>query len=135
MFHLWPQGRIVRIAVLVLALLAAIDLGYTGAYAAFSAYGAESLGGAGGMRQLALGILYAVLALAALVVGFVAAGPHRRAVQFLIEVQEEMHRVTWPKPGELWRSTLLVAVAIACLAGLVFLTDLGLFHLLQALKG
>lgn len=135
MFYLWPQGRIVRIAVLVLALLAAFDLGYSGAYAAFSAAYADALGAAGGLRQLALGILYAVLALAALIVGFVAAGPHRKAVQFLIEVQEEMHRVTWPKGGELWRSTLLVAVAIACLAGLVFLTDLGLFHLLQAIKG
>ncbi|MCS6970164.1 MAG: preprotein translocase subunit SecE [Planctomycetota bacterium] len=131
MFYLWPQGRIVRIAVVVLAALIAVDLGYSGSYAAWRAY-AE--GDAGGVRQLVLAVLYGVLALTALIVGIVAAGPHRRAVQFLIEVQEEMQRVTWPTGSELWRSTLVVAVAIACLAGLVFLTDLALYHLLQSIR-
>ena len=127
MFHLWPQGRIVRICVMVLAALIAADLGYTGAYAAFATYTGDAAG-AGAVRQLTLGIIYGVLALAALVVGLGAAGPHPRAVQFLIEVQDEMSKVTWPKIGELWRSTLVVALGIALIAGIVFLTDLALFH-------
>jgi preprotein translocase SecE subunit len=127
MFHLWPQGRIVRICVMVLAALIAADLGYTGAYAAFATYTGDAAG-AGAGRQLTLGIIYGVLALAALVVGLGAAGPHPRAVQFLIEVQDEMSKVTWPKIGELWRSTLVVALGIALIAGIVFLTDLALFH-------
>ncbi len=127
MFHLWPQGRIVRICVMVLAALIAADLGYTGAYAAFATYGGDAAG-SGAVRQLTLGIVYGVLALAALVVGLGAAGPHPKAVQFLIEVQDEMTKVTWPKGGELWRSTLVVALGIAVIAGIVFLTDLALFH-------
>ena len=127
MFHLWPQGRIVRICVMVLAALIAADLGYTGAYAAFATYGGDAAG-SGAVRQLTLGIVYAVLALAALVVGLGAAGPHPKAVQFLIEVQDEMTKVTWPKGGELWRSTLVVALGIAVIAGIVFLTDLALFN-------
>jgi preprotein translocase SecE subunit len=122
MFHLWPQGRIVRIGVLILAGLIAADLGYNGAYAAFGTYVDPASGQA--TKQLVLGIIYAVLALAAMATGLVTAGPHRRTVQFLIEVQDEMVRVTWPKYGELWRSTLIVALAIAVLALIVFLADL-----------
>ncbi len=127
MFYLWPQGRIVRICVMVLAALIAADLGYTGAYAAFATYSGDAAG-SGAVRQLTLGIVYGVLALAALVVGLGAAGPHPKAVQFLIEVQDEMTKVTWPKGGELWRSTLVVALGIAVIAGIVFLTDLALFN-------
>lgn len=125
MFHLWPQGRIVRICVIALAALFAVDLGYNGAYAAFGTWMGDAAG-SGATRQLILGILYGTLAAAALATGLIAAGPHRRAVQFLIEVQDEMTKVTWPKGGELWRSTLVVAVAITVLAGLVWLSDLAL---------
>jgi preprotein translocase SecE subunit len=134
MFHLWPQGRIVRICVMVLAALIAADLGYTGAYAAFATYSSGDAAGAGAGRQLTLGIIYGVLALSALVVGLGVAGPHPRAVQFLIEVQDEMSKVTWPKIGELWRSTLVVALGIALIAGIVFLTDLALFHGLELIQ-
>lgn len=133
MFHLWPQGRIVRICVMVLAALIAADLGYTGAYAAFATYGGDAAG-SGAVRQLTLGIVYGVLALAALVIGIGAAGPHPKAVQFLIEVQDEMTKVTWPKGAELWRSTLVVALGIAVIAGIVFLTDLALFHGLDSIQ-
>ncbi|MBN8524535.1 MAG: preprotein translocase subunit SecE [Planctomycetes bacterium] len=125
MFHLWPQGRIVRICVMVLGALFAVDLGYNGAYAAFGTWMGDAAG-AGATRQLILGILYGSLALAGLLAGIIAAGPHKRAVQFLIEVQDEMTKVTWPKMGELWRSTLVIAVAITVLAGLVWLSDLAL---------
>jgi preprotein translocase SecE subunit len=132
MFHLWPQGRIVRICVMALGALIALDLGYNGAYSAFGTWADPSGGRA--LSQLVLGIVYGALALAALAVGFGAAGPHKRAVQFLIEVQDEMTKVTWPKSNELVRSTLMVAVAIAVLAGVVFLTDLALFHGLEFIQ-
>lgn len=125
MFHLWPQGRIVRICVIALGALFALDLGYNGAYAAFGTWSGDAAG-SGATRQLVLGIVYGSLAAACLLAGLVAAGPHKRAVQFLIEVQDEMTKVTWPKGGELWRSTLVVAVAITVLAGLVWLSDLAL---------
>ena len=92
MFHLWPQGRIVRICVMALGALIAADLGYTGAYAAFATYSGDAAG-AGAGRQLILGILYAVLALGILLTGLISAGPHQRAVQFFIEVQDEMTKV------------------------------------------
>ncbi len=133
MFHLWPQGRIVRICVIALGALFALDLGYNGAYAAFGTWSGDAAG-AGAARQLILGILYASLASAAMLAGLIAAGPHKRAVQFLIEVQDEMTKVTWPKGSELWRSTLVIAVAIAVLAGLVWLSDLALIsglHFIQ----
>jgi preprotein translocase SecE subunit len=125
MFYQWPQGRIVRICVMVLGALIAADMGYNGAYAAFATYGGDAAG-SGATRQLILGITYGVLALVSLLAGLIAAGPHQKAVQFLIEVQDEMTKVTWPKGGELWRSTLVVGVAITIIAGLVWLSDLAL---------
>jgi preprotein translocase SecE subunit len=133
MFHLWPQGRIVRISVMVLGALIAADLGYAGAYAAFATYAGDAAG-SGASRQLILGIAYAALALTALCAGLIAAGPHRRAVQFLIEVEDEMTKVSWPKGGELWRNTLVVALGIAVIAGIVFLTDLALFNGLEFIQ-
>ena len=133
LFHLWPQGRIVRICVMVLGALIAADLGYAGAYAAFATYSGDAAG-AGASRQLTLGIIYGVLSLGALLTGLIAAGPHKVAVQFLIEVEDEMTKVTWPKMGELWRSTLVVALAIAVIAGIVFLTDLALFNGLELIQ-
>jgi preprotein translocase SecE subunit len=133
MFHLWPQGRVVRICVMVLGALLAADLGYHGAYGSL-ATALDPLAGVGARRQLILGCFYAALALTALVAGLIAAGPHKRAVQFLIEVQEEMSKVEWPKPNQLWRSTLVVALGIAVIAGVVFITDLALYHGLEFIQ-
>ena len=129
MFHLWPQGRIVRICVMALGAIIAFDLGYAGAYSSLAIYATD-----GSNRQLILGVTYGVIALAALLTGLIAAGPHRKAVQFLIEVQDEMTKVTWPKGGELWRSTLVVALAIAVIALIVFLSDLALFKGLEFIQ-
>lgn len=132
MFHLWPQGRIVRIAVLVVAVALFADLGY-GGYAAIEA--ARSADTASGFRtQLILGIIYGLLAFTALIGGFMSAGPHRKAVGFLIEVQDEMAKVEWPKPGALWRQTLVVALVIAVIAGVVLLTDLALYGGLEFIQ-
>jgi len=128
MFHLWPQGRIVRICVMVLAAIIAADLA-TGAWAGFAVFHEQ-----GSRGQLALGSFYALLALAAAAVGFGAAGPHKKAVGFLIEVQDEMTKVEWPKVSELWRRTLVVALAIAVIAGIVLLTDFALFNGLEFIQ-
>jgi len=118
---------------MALGAVIAADLGYTGAYAAFATYSGDAAGSGAG-RQMVLGIVYAILALASLFAGLIAAGPHKRAVQFLVEVEDEMTKVVWPKTGELWRSTLVIAVAIAVIAGIVFLTDLALFKGLELIQ-
>lgn len=131
MFHLWPQGRIVRIAVIALAVIMAADLA-TGCVSGFQA--ARDIEGSGARRQIVLGVFYGLLSLAALLSGLIAAGPHKKAVGFLIEVQDEMTKVEWPKPGELWRRTLVVALAIAVIAGIVLLTDLALYGGLEFIQ-
>jgi preprotein translocase SecE subunit len=80
----------------------------------------------GGARQWVVGGIYAVCALIALLGGIIAAGFHQRAVDFLIEVEGEMTRVEWPQWNSLWRSTLIIAVAVAVLSLLLFLVD-GMF--------
>ncbi|MBA3938833.1 MAG: preprotein translocase subunit SecE [Planctomycetes bacterium] len=116
----WPQGRVIRTACLVLTLLIALDLAYNGAYGPFSFY-FEGKEGAG--KQLALGIFFAVVAVAALLAGLVAIGFHRRAVDFLIEVEQEMVNVEWPKPNALVKSTIIIAIAIVILGFLIFAVD------------
>lgn len=124
MFVLWPKGRVIRIIGLVLVALLVADLGYNGAYAAFAA---ASAGGEGAHRQIALGAIYGGLGLAVMVVGIAAVGFHRKAVEFLIEVEDEMTKVVWPGYSELWRSTLVIAIGVTLLAGMIFLSDLLLF--------
>jgi preprotein translocase SecE subunit len=116
----WPQGRVIRTACLVLTLLIALDLGYNGAYGPFSFY-FEGKEGAG--KQLALGVFFAVVAVSALLAGLVAIGFHRRAVDFLIEVEQEMVNVEWPKPNSLVKSTIIIAIAIVILGFLIFGVD------------
>jgi preprotein translocase SecE subunit len=133
MFYLWPKGRVVRICVMVLGALIAADLAYHGAYGSLST-AFDPQAGSGARRQLILGCVYAALALIALGAGLISAGPHKRAVQFLIDVEDEMTKVEWPQPGQLWRSTLVVALAIAVIAGVVFITDLALYHGLEFIQ-
>jgi preprotein translocase SecE subunit len=116
----WPQGRIIRTICLIVALIVAVDLGYNGAYARLSVYAEEGTG----WRQLMIGSIYAAAALAALISGLVLAGLKPATVDFLIEVEQEMTRVTWPKPNELVQRTLWIAVMIVVLAGGIFAVDL-----------
>ena len=43
---------------------------------------------------------------------------------FLISVESEMNKVTWPKQGELFRASIVVMVVIFLLAALLFFYDL-----------
>lgn len=117
----WPQGRVIRTICLIIALVIAADLGYTGAYAKWAAATSE-----GGMqlRQVILGSVFAAAALAALIAGLVAAGFHKRSVEFLIEVEQEMVRVEWPKANQLVRATIIIAIAMCVLAFIIFGVDI-----------
>lgn len=42
---------------------------------------------------------------------------------FLISVEAEMNKVTWPKAGELWRASVVVILTIFVLAALLYLYD------------
>lgn len=111
----WPQGRIVRIVCLVLTALVTFDLAYNGAYGPLTA--------GEGTKQFVVGIFFCVLAFAALVSGLIAAGFHPRAVDFLIEVEQEMVRVEWPATNVLIRSTIIIAIAIAVMAVVILGVD------------
>ena len=122
----WPQGRIVRIVCLLLTALVTFDLAYNGAYGPLTA--------GEGTKQLIVGIVFCVLAFLALVSGLVAAGFHPRAVDFLIEVEQEMVRVEWPATNVLIRSTLIIAVAIAVMAVVILGVDLVNFEFLELVR-
>lgn len=136
----WPQGRVIRTISLILTLLVVADLGYTGAFAQFSTWIANTraaqLGGtaaAGGASQILLGSLFSALALGALVAGLVLVGFHKRSVEFLIAVEHEMVRVEWPTVNHLWRSTLVIALIIVLLGAVIFAADVLLALGLNAL--
>ncbi len=128
----WPQGRVIRTICLILALVIAADLGYTGAWAKFTAP-LDPQHASAHYRQLILAVLFTIASVGALVSGLVAAGFHHRSVEFLIEVEQEMVKVEWPAPNTLVRSTIVIAIAIAILAGLIFLADFVLLHVLKYL--
>ncbi len=128
----WPQGRVIRTICLILALVVAADLGYTGAYSKITASVGDS--SQAHLRQLVLGIFFAVASASALISGLVLAGFKHSSVDFLIEVELEMVKVEWPKPNTLVRSTLVIAVAIAILGGVIFMTDLLLLKSLNYIQ-
>jgi preprotein translocase subunit SecE len=53
---------------------------------------------------------------------------------FLISVEGEMNKVSWPARGELFRASIVVMLVIFFLAGLLFFYDLGLEYLREALE-
>ncbi len=122
----WPQGRIVRIVCLVLTALVTFDLAYNGAYGPLTA--------GEGTKQFVTGIFFCVLAFGALVSGLVAAGFHPKAVDFLIEVEQETVRGEWPATNVLIRSTIIIAIAIAVMAVVILGVDLVNFEFLELVR-
>ncbi len=53
---------------------------------------------------------------------------------FLISVEGEMNKVSWPSRGELFRASIVVMVVIFFLAGLLFVYDMVLRQLRQLLE-
>lgn len=119
----WPKGQLIRIVVLILVLVIASDLAWNGARASLVNYYDDTSAASGHIRQAIFGYTYAVLALAALVAGVIAAGFHPVGVDFLIEVEQEMIRVTWPTRSELTRSTVVIAIMIVVLGLSIFAVD------------
>jgi preprotein translocase SecE subunit len=126
----WPQGRLIRIICLILSLLIAADLGYTGAYAKFAAVSGQSSSDHGQLRMIVLGSIFAVASATALIGGIIAAGFHKRAVQFLIDVEHEMTLVEWPTMRVLFRSTLVIAIVMVVLAAVIVGVDIVNHYLL-----
>ena len=54
---------------------------------------------------------------------------------FLISVEGEMNKVSWPSRGELFRATLVVILVVFFLAFLLFAYDAVLTWILQILEG
>ncbi len=54
---------------------------------------------------------------------------------FLISVEAEMNKVSWPDRGELWRASLVVIIVIFLLAGLLFTYDIILKAIMSRLLG
>ncbi len=118
----WPQGRVIRTIGFILAALICADLAYNGGYGRFAAY-QSATEAAAGTRQLILAAIFGALTAAAALVAVIGIGFHRKAVDFLIEVEQEMTKVEWPKWDSLWRSTLIIAVAVVILAMVIFGID------------
>ena len=58
-----------------------------------------------------------------------------RFADFLIAVEAEMNKVSWPSRAELWRASVVVIIVIFFLAGLLFLYDAVLDFVLNRLFG
>lgn len=119
--YLWPQGRVIRTISLILVLLIAADLVKNGAYGPIA--NALDPQTHERTRQMVVGSIFALLALAALVAGLIAIGFHKRSVEFLIDVEREMKIVEWPSWNQLWRATLTIAIAMGALSLLIFGVD------------
>jgi preprotein translocase SecE subunit len=133
----WPNGRVIRTICLILVLLITADIAHAGAYGKLVTYHGDPTA-KGATALLVVGIFFAVLALAVLVAGVIAAGFNPKSVDFLIEVEGEMQRVEWPKPDALIRQTLVIAVAIAVLSLLIVGVDwcnLSFINLVRSLGG
>lgn len=49
-----------------------------------------------------------------------------RIATFLRDTYEELRKVVWPTPAELYRYTIVVIVTVVVIAGFIGLVDLGL---------
>ncbi len=54
---------------------------------------------------------------------------------FLISVEAEMNKVSWPSRGELWRASIVVIIVIFFLAALLFTYDIILKAIMGKLLG
>jgi preprotein translocase subunit SecE len=54
---------------------------------------------------------------------------------FLISVEAEMNKVSWPDRGDLWRASLVVIIVIFFLAGLLYTYDIVLRAIMGRLFG
>ncbi len=107
------------ICLLLLGLVVA-DLAWNGVYGQYGTW--TSLQGES-VQPLVLMLVFGVVSAGLLVGGVVAIGFHPTSARFLIEVEQEMVRVTWPPRSDVVRLTILIAVMAVILAGVIYCVD------------
>ncbi len=115
------QGKVVRqlsfVGGAILALLTAFQLSQMDIWGMlFTAVGGKALGNSSPWLMLVL------LGALAIWVCFRAVN-YPKFADFLIAVEAEMNKVSWPGKQELWRASLVVIFVIFAMAGLLFLFD------------
>ena len=125
MLYRWPQGRIIRTLSLVLTVVIAAHLGYASGYQQFVTYGTND-----SVKTLIIAIFASVLALVILGAGIALVGFMPKSSQFLIDVEKEMAKVTWPGRSEIIRSSIAIAIVTVVLSLLIFVVDLALLEVL-----
>ena len=105
------------------------------AIAATAAIGAWQLSetAAGGEAWARYGVPAAVFAVGAWAAFRIVNVP--RFADFLISVEAEMNKVSWPSRGELWRSSLVVIVVIFLLTAILLAYDVVLKFIVNKLLG
>jgi preprotein translocase SecE subunit len=117
----WPQGRVIRTICLVMVLIIAGDLGWD-AFNRFDVY-FNPTGEAASWRVLLAASISMLATLVVLIGGLISIGFKHAHVDFLIEVEQEMVRVTWPSGRQLVQSTIWIAIMIVILTVGIFAVD------------
>ena len=68
------------------------------------------------MARLVYGIIMCGLGVIALICGFLFVGFKPKSVQFLIEVEQEVQKVTWPGRPDIIRLTIIIAIVTVLLS-------------------
>ncbi|WP_231956527.1 preprotein translocase subunit SecE [Posidoniimonas polymericola] len=123
-FYKRTQGRVAR-QVTFYAIAIAIAVGSYSLMTWMQANGSENA------NALAVPVSVGVFALGAWAAFRLVQLP--TFADFLISVEAEMNKVTWPKRGELWRASVVVILTIFVLAALLYLYDLVWSNLLNTL--
>lgn len=130
----WPQGKIVRMLVLSLAVLVAVDLGWS-AFSEFDAGLMNSEDQSIVWFRVIKFAIYAIVALTVLIYGLRSALFNERNAQFLIEVEQETAKVTMPARQEIIRSTIIIAIGTVIMACVLFLVDYVNVWILDVVRG
>lgn len=118
----WPQGKFIRMSLLVLTLVATGDLGWQ-SYASIASY-LDSLGSESVAWQAAVqGGVLGIMALVTVIGGVLCVAFLPKTVDWLIEVEHEMMKVTWPGQSEIVRSTIAISIMTVILALLILAVD------------
>lgn len=121
MFYEWPKGRILRTVLLVIALAVAVDFG-RGAYARLAPLWQAGVDTPAVATQI-WGWIFAGVALLVFGLGLFYVGFKPSTSKYLIEVEAEVTKVTWPKHREIMRSTVIIAILTAVMGVAIWLID------------
>lgn len=114
------QGRILRVILFLLLILISGYILWEG-FSALNVFLKPSATDT--LHSLVRSITNLVIGSFVLIGGMIAIWIHPRSAQFLIEVEGEMTRVIWPTGKDTTRFTIILAIMVAVLAGLIFVID------------